>query len=180
MNLKGSLNEETQKYEVVESYRGKITGKMKISLDKDLTLHAEWQSPKDKENVKSFVGELIDLPNNKKQNPTFTTYTFDHKIEVFNSEKDDFDLEDSSDDCKMMRVGQAIVFVYSVNGHNYHSGGIDGTIKLDKDNKGIFTGDEGCEMSFEIRKNELIIEELQSCEDYKGYRAYFGGTLIKN
>jgi hypothetical protein len=178
LKLTGELNSETQKYEVSESYKGKTTGKMMFSLDKDMSLIAEWSNPKG-EDKESFNGVLLDLPDTKKKKPTFSEYQLDHKIEVFDSEIDDFKIEEVNDGCKVMRVGKTVVFTYGVVGHNYHTGSIDGTFMVDANEKGTFKGDNDCTMSFTFKGNELIIEEETDCSYYRGARAYFGGTLTK-
>lgn len=178
LKLTGKLNPDTQKYEVNETYKGKLTGKMVFTLDKDLTLNADWSNPKGKDK-EHFVGTVLDLPNTKKNKPTFASYEMSHQIEAYNSESGEFEIEEAEDLCRVMRVGNTIVFSYSVIGHNYHSGNIDASLELDENGRGTFNGEDGCLMTFELKGDELRIEEVESCSYYKGHRAFFGGLLKK-
>ena len=62
--------------------------------------------------------------------PVFNEYELIHKIEVFDSEIDDFRIKEAEDHCSITDIGNdRFIILYDVTGRNYHSGGVSGTGK---------------------------------------------------
>jgi len=179
IRLTGVFDEKDQKYVMDESHKGKVTGRITFRI-KDDELVGRWYAPKSTGEGESFYCEKVVSDSKNHLNPVFDEYKFDHKIEVFNSELDEFDTEVASDHCMISKISnEKFMFVYDVIGHNYHVGYIEGIGTYLSSTTGQFTGEEGCTLKFNFGDQEVEIDETESCDYYKGYRAYFGGTLVK-
>ena len=72
-----------------------------------------------------------------------------------------------------------LVFEYDVLRTNYHTGGIEGTATRKAPNAYYFEGDEGCKLTITTGKNEITVEDDNTCGYYGGANVYFSGTLKK-
>lgn len=179
LTLTGTFNEKDQKFELDESYKGELTGRITFSV-KNNELVGRWYAPKSTGDGESFYAEKIVSDSEKHISPVFEEYKFDHLIDVYDSELDDFKHEDASDYCMISKISdEKFMFVYGVIGHNYHVGHIEGVGTYTSPTKGQFSGEEGCLLNFTFEGDEVTLLEDNTCSYYKGARAYFGGTLKK-
>ncbi|MFT6500030.1 MAG: hypothetical protein ACJASQ_000137 [Crocinitomicaceae bacterium] len=181
IHLKGEYDSTAQEVQLNETVKGKITGHFTFKVEDD-QIQGSWFSPSAtaSSEKQSFYCETMYTAAKKHMKPTFDEYEFNHEIDVFDPEIDNFKTEVVTDYCSITNIGNdRFIILYDAIGHNYHTGSISGTGKYLTPKLGQFKGEEGCELSIKFFENEIIIEEEQACDYYKGHRAYFGGTLSK-
>lgn len=180
LTLSGKASLKSNQINLTESYKGKTTGKFIIMNHED-SLVGSWLAPKSSANTQNV--HLVRVLNNQIEpfTPKFEKYVWEHEIWMynFNGEDDEsVEREMAEDEMNLVKIGDYVLFNYSVIGSNAHVGYISGLAKL-KGNKAIFKGEDPCELSIEFVNDKTIKTNEDDCSYYRGMRAYFEGELKK-
>ncbi len=176
IQLEGTTSAKGNEWQVKETVKNVVTGEMTLELDGD-NLSGQWYAPGKESDLQEVSLTKVHHTENGKFEPNFETYSFTKTITIYNGETDEE--EEATDDIKLVRIGDYVLFQYFVLGTNAHVGHINGLAKMASKNKAIYKGEEGCELSITFDGNEVLVLEEEDCSYYRGMRAYFGGTLTK-
>lgn len=175
LELTGEVAPKNNEWAISESYNGKVTGTFQLEERND-SLMGIWYAPGADSEAEEVVLKKLVSESKERIVPEFETYQFDHKIGIYNWETEDFDKEDATDEMKLTRIGEYVIFSYDVIGSNAHIGFISGIAETINEKKAIFYGEDVCELTIIFENNSVNVEE-SDCSYYRGMRAYFGGTL---
>ncbi len=176
LSLNGTYDPSTSKVKVTESYKGKNTGYIEFDLMNG-ELSGHWMKKAGATETQPFKAKLTGL-DEADFNPVHSTYENPHQISMYNGDSDE--IEEVKDVLKISRIGgKYFSFYYSVIGSNAHLGNIEGLAEIDENGTGIFRDEYDCVLEFILSEKNVEISETGDCQPYRGYRAYFGGTLKK-
>lgn len=178
ISIEGAASAKSSEWQLTESLNNVVTGYMTLQLENG-TLTGQWYAPGKKSELQKVVMRKVLTSDTGQIQPKFEDFSRSKVITMYNSDTDEATEDDVSDDIRLVRIGEYVLFQYFVIGPNAHVGHINGLAKFKSKNKAIFTGEEGCQLSLDFSKNEVIIREDTSCSYYRGMRAHFDGTLKK-
>ena len=176
IRLSGTTSAKGNEWQVAESVKNVVTGNMTLEVNGD-ELSGQWYAPGKKSELQEVKLQKVYHSDAGTIEPKFETYQFTKTISIYNGEEDEE--EEATDDIKLVRIGDYVLFQYFVIGHNAHVGHINGLAKMKDKNKAVFKGEDACELSLTFDGNEVTVMEEESCSYYRGMRAYFAGTLKK-
>ncbi len=174
--LEGTASAKSGEWQLTESVKNVVTGNMTLQLN-DAVLTGQWYAPGRKSELQEVTMKKVFTSQNGPIEPAFETYENSKTITVYNGETDEE--QEASDDIRLVRIGEYVLFQYFVIGTNAHVGHINGLAKMQGNDKAVFSGEEGCQLSLNFEKNAITILEDEDCSYYRGMRAYFEGTLKK-
>ncbi|GAB5417985.1 MAG: hypothetical protein Crog4KO_14380 [Crocinitomicaceae bacterium] len=174
--LEGVASAKSGEWQLKESVKNVVTGNMTLQW-KDGKLTGQWYAPGRKSELQEVALEKVFTSENGPIQPNFETYKNTKTITIYNGETDEE--QEASDDIRLVRIGDHVLFQYFVIGTNAHVGHINGLAKMQGKNKAVFSGEEGCQLSLNFENNAVTILEDEDCSYYRGMRAYFEGTLKK-
>ncbi|MCR9173608.1 MAG: hypothetical protein NXI10_13990 [bacterium] len=176
IQLNGTTSAKGNEWQMTESVKNVVTGHMTLEKNGD-QLSGQWYAPGKESDIQEVELQKVYSSENGKITPNFETYLYSKTISIYNGEEDEE--ETASDELRLVRIGDYVLFQYFVIGHNAHVGHINGLAKMVSKNKAIFKGEEGCELSLTFDGKTVTALEEESCSYYRGMRAYFSGTLTK-
>lgn len=175
IELSGSVAPKSSEWQLEESVKGVVTGNMTLQLSDD-SLVGQWYAPGKRSELQPVVLRRVLDGNEGTFNPEFEEYERKKTITMYDGSEDRE--EETSDDLKLVRIGEYVLFQYYVIGTNAHVGHINGLAKMTSDKKAVFKGEEACELTLSFGDDEVNVME-NDCSYYRGMRAYFDGTLKK-
>ncbi|PWL23446.1 MAG: hypothetical protein DCO96_15975 [Fluviicola sp. XM-24bin1] len=176
IELTGTTSAKGNEWQVKEKVKSVVTGNMTLQVSGD-NLTGQWYAPGKESDLQEVNLQKVYHSEEGMIEPNFETYAFTHTIFIYNGEGEDE--EEVTDDIKLVRIGDYVLFQYFVIGQNSHVGHINGLAKMEGKDKAVYLGEEGCELSMTFEGNDITLVEEESCSYYRGMRAYFGGTLTK-
>lgn len=176
--IQGEASAKSSEWQLTESLKNVVTGYMTLQLENG-ALTGQWYAPGKKSELQEVVMKKVFTSDNGQIQPEFEDFSRSKVITMYNGDKDEVTEEDASDDIRLVRIGDYVLFQYFVIGANAHVGHINGLAKFESKTKAIFKGEEECQLSLDFNGNEVTIREDENCSYYRGMRAYFDGTLTK-
>jgi len=174
LELNGTYDDSSQKFKVTESYKGKTTGYMEFTLLKG-ELNGYWMKRAGSKEKEDFQATLLPV-DEKDFKVVHSVYENEHEMSIYNAE--DSEVETVTDVLKVSQLGKGLfTFYYSVVGGTGHLGNIDGLGET-QNGKSTFELDE-CALQFVFNSKGAEVHETGDCQDYRGARAYFEGSLKK-
>lgn len=171
--LNGSINAKSGEWKLTENYDDKITGNFELKPKND-SLVGTWSTP-DGKTKESIVLKKVISKSKKNIQPRFENYEMAHQITIYDGENDV--PEEATDEMHIGLIGNYVLFNYWVLGTNAHIGQLSGVAQMTSASKALYTDKTGCELSIVFNPNKTITVDEQSCDYYRGMRAYFAGTL---
>ncbi len=176
IQLSGTTSAKGNEWQVEESVKNVVTGIMTLEITGD-ELSGQWHAPGKKSELQEVNLQKVYHTEEGRIDPKFENYTFSKTISIYNGEEDEE--EEVTDDLRLVRIGNYVLFQYFVIGHNAHVGHINGLAMFETKNKAIYKGENACELSMTFDGNKVTVVEEEDCSYYRGMRAYFEGTLTK-
>lgn len=176
IQLEGTSSAKGDQWQIKETVKGVETGNMSLAVKGD-EITGQWYAPGRSSDLQEVNLKKVYHSEVGKIEPEFEQYEFTKTITVFNTEENEE--VDVTDELRLTRIGEYILFQYEVTGTNAHSGHVNGLAKMDDSNKAMFTGEEGCKLSLSFKGNEVTVSEEDDCFYYRGMRAYFDGILTR-
>jgi len=175
IKLKGTMAPKSNEWQIDESVKGVVTGHMTLRQKGD-SLVGQWYAPGKESTLQSVALKRVLKGKEEKLSPDFETYERTKTITVYDGTEDRE--EETTDDLRLVRVGDYVLFQYFVIGTNAHVGHINGLAEKISDNRAVFKGENNCELTLTFSGNQVVVSE-NDCSYYRGMRAYFDGALQK-
>jgi hypothetical protein len=176
IQLQGDASSKANEWQLTEKSKNAVTGHMTLQLKGD-SLIGQWYAPGKKSAVQKVVLKKISTSEAGQIEPKFEDFSFAKTISIYDYDTDESKDEEASDDIRLVRMGDYVLFQYFVIGSNAHFGHLHGLAKLQNPNKAMYYGEEGCELSMTFSKDQVVMAEDEDCSYMRGMRAHFGATL---
>ncbi len=180
--LEGSYDSLKQEFNLIETFRGKITGYIRCWLDEEGNLDGSWSKQEDGDS-ELFKAKRLTLGSGdqKRLDVDFLKYNHRHKIQIYSGMSNESDIEYVIDEMMISQLDETYFsFYYSIIGGNGHTGSIDGIgIMNTSDSADFIAPHSGCILGFVFEADSLFIYEKEDCSFYRGMRAHFTNKLGK-
>jgi len=180
LTLTGKASPKSNQINLTESYKGKTTGKF-VLINQEDSLVGSWVAPNNSATAQNVHLKRVLKDQESPFKPKFEKFVWEHEISIYNYNGEDEQSivrEMAEDDMNLVKIGDFVLFNYTVIGSNAHVGYISGLAPL-KGKKAIYKGEKPCELSIEFVNEKTIKTDEDDCSYYRGMRAYFQGELKK-
>lgn len=173
LTLNGAIDPKSNEWKMTENYNNKTTGNFDLKPMGD-SLVGIWSTP-DGKTKEAIILKKVISKSKKNIQPRFENYEMAHRITIFDGENDV--PEETTDEMHLGLIGNYVLFNYWVLGTNAHIGHLSGVAQLESPTKAVYADKTACELTIVFNPNKTITVNEEDCGDYRGMRAYFGGTL---